>query len=130
MELAALTFSITNREGDLVALAVLCVEARYCSTFSKRMDRPARHFVNPAQWREVQHQIGTGLPTHALPSDSPITRLLVDRVEPQSVSWLGTTPLTMERPGDAATALDHHLKTSLQAYQPRLRQLQDRGDTL
>ena len=121
MTLNAIAFVITSRDRDLVALAVLCVDARYFSTITKRLNRPTRHFVTPAQWKELQHQIAMGLPAQVFPSDNPIAVLLADRVEPQTVSWLGTTPIAVERPEDAARALDRHLRVSLQAYRPGLR---------
>ena len=117
--LDALTFTITNRQGETVALAVVATQARYASTLSVRGGRIDRRFATPAMWREIEAEIAVGLPKSALPPSSVLTRLLADVNERQTVQWLHAAPVEVERPEMAAEALDGHLRR--QAVELRLR---------
>jgi hypothetical protein len=121
MELAAMTFAITNREGDLFALAALCSSARYCSIRRPSEPRTERIFVAAKEWAGVERQLASGLPTQPRPPESPIASVFQQPPEARTVQWLGATPITIERPDDAVRALDQHLRASLQAYRPGLR---------
>ena len=118
MTIHAVTFAASDREGRLVALAVLCPAARHCSTISKADSKPTRHFVTPEEWTLVEKQVAAGLPAKPLPINSTIAAVLDDLLEVWGIQWLGTTPLEVARPEDAAAALDQHLASSLQAYRP------------
>ena len=124
MTVDAVTLGVTDREGEVVALAVIAPSVRYCSMLSRRDLRPIRRFVSPPEWKAVERQVASGLPTFPVPTESPIALILSQPPDVLTVQWLGTTSITVGRPGDAAGALDHHLKTGLQAHQPWLRQLQ------
>ena len=108
MTLDALTFSITNRQGETVALAVVSTQARYASTLSVRGGRIDRRFATPAEWQELEHQTKTGpahIPALALAFLTPGTE-----GSALSVRWLYTLPLEVERPEDVAGSLDWHLQ--------------------
>ena len=121
MTISALTFVVKERDGAVVALAVISPAARYCSSFGVRHTRPVRRFVAALEWRGIERQIASGLPTKTLPPASPIASVLNDPPESRPVQWLYTTPITVQGPSWAAVALDGHLRGCLQAYGPRLK---------
>jgi hypothetical protein len=118
--------AVSDHEGGLVALAVLCSTARYCSTISKMGLGPTRRFVTPEEWKLIEHQLAAGLSTQPLSSDSPVSAVMDDLLGGWSVQWLGRTPLRVAGPEDTGAALDQHLASRLQTYQSGPR-LQDRA---
>ena len=126
MVIEAVTFAASDRDGKLVAVAVLCPATRHFSTLSKIGSSPVRHFVTSEEWGLIEREIAAGLPANPLSSESPIAAVLDDLLEVWSVQWLGSTALRVARPEDAAGALDRHLAISVEAYRSG-RRLQDKA---
>jgi hypothetical protein len=126
MIIDAVTLAVSDRDGRLVAFAVLCPAARYCSTLAERGSSPTSHFVTPEEWKLIEHQIAAGQPRTPLSSDSPISAVLDDLLDVWRVQWVARTPIRVAGPEDTRAALDQHLATSLQLHRGGLR-LQDKA---
>jgi len=109
MVIDAATFAGMDHKGRVIAFAVLCPAARYCSTISERGSAPVRRFITPEEWKQIEEQLAAGLRAQALSSNSPISCVLDDLLPVWGVRWLGTTPLTVARLEDMAAVLDQHL---------------------
>jgi len=64
--------------GDIVGVALMCPEARYCSVRGRVGDRLDRRFVTPRDWRAIETELAT-LPSGSLSSQSTIVRVLAGR---------------------------------------------------
>ena len=68
MELSALTFVITTHEADTLGLAVICPDARYASVELAGVKRLIRRHASPAQWKEIERLIASGVDTGPMTS--------------------------------------------------------------
>lgn len=124
MELSALTFSITTREGDTLGLAVICLEARYASVQLAGVKRLLRRHASPAQWNEIERLIASGI------GQDPMTRgafhaVLTGGDPDKVVTCLHTVPVSSE-PLVTVDSLDAYLRN--QPIEMRLRLQPDDGE--
>ena len=83
MELSAFTFVVTDRRGDLVALAVACPSAQSFWSHKCQIVRPAGYHPTPRQWARLEREIAEGFPAAGIPRDS--------------VVWSVMAPMWLER---------------------------------
>jgi hypothetical protein len=86
--MTAWRFNLTGRDGADVGLAVICLQARYCSVQWFEHPRPTRRHVKPTEWRQVETE-GYTLALGPLPADSTIAQLVAgDRSRSVTVTYL------------------------------------------
>jgi hypothetical protein len=107
--LDAHTFAITNRQGETIALPVVCVEARYASLRRAGEQRIERLHATPAQWKTLQADPRSGDGLAFLESEG------------HRAQWLHTLPVEAETPHAAAVGLDNHLRSQSMELRLQLR---------
>jgi hypothetical protein len=70
------TFALTASDGRLAAVAVLAIDARYCSVLPIGGNRIIRRFGPIAHWREAELEIAAGLTADPLPREAALWRLI------------------------------------------------------
>ena len=111
----AWTFSLVDRRnGQLVAMAVLCVTARYVSVAIPSVERIERRYPMPAQWAAIEAELAVGLAPAPLPKASVIRSLLAAETL-LDVQYVHVLPVEVEGPEATAPVLDGLLRQQVRS---------------
>ena len=108
MTLDALTFLIATREDDTLGLAVICPDARYASVQLAGVKRVIRRHPSPAQWKEIERWIASGVDTRPMTS-GVFHEVLAGGDEGTVVAYQHSIPVDGE-PLTMVEALDSYLR--------------------
>jgi hypothetical protein len=107
MTITAVTFRLSDCGGARTrGWALLCKDVRYASIWRTSAPRPERRHL--ADWRNVEAELGMGLPAVALARDSAIVRLF--DADGADVRYVTMVPIEIDRPERAAPELDARLQ--------------------
>jgi hypothetical protein len=120
MTLDALTFLITTREDDTLGLAVICPDARYASVQLAGVKRVIRRHPSPAQWKEIERWIASGVDARPM-TGGVFHEVLAGGDEDKVVAYQHSIPVNGE-PLTMVEALDSYLKNLPIEVRLRLRQ--------